>query len=111
MAERFSRRRHNGIERPEHPLNYRKMRQEEGLINYTEETRTVKVAESIECDRCHKNYDADKSSMDVFEVQEFHHIGFTGGYASIFGDETTIECDLCQHCLKELIGDFYRRKD
>lgn len=81
------------------------------MINYTEEIKKVRVAESIECDRCHKKYDADKSSNDVFEVQEFHHIRFTGGYASVFGDETTIECDLCQHCLKELIGDFCRRNN
>lgn len=78
------------------------------MINYREKETVIRVAESIECDRCHKKYDADRSSMDVIEVQEFHHVGFTGGYGSIFGDERTIECDLCQYCLKELIGEFCR---
>jgi hypothetical protein len=75
------------------------------LIQYEQRKITTSVAKTVECDKCHKVYDVD----DVFEVQEFHHIRFTGGYASVFGDETTIECDLCQHCLKELIGDFCRR--
>jgi hypothetical protein len=29
-----------------------------------------------------------------------------GGCASVFGDGNEVSCDLCQGCLKELIGDF-----
>ena len=54
----------------------------------------------IICDICKKEYDADEN-WD--EVQEFHHINFTGGYNSIFGDGTRVECDICQYCLKNMI--------
>ena len=46
-------------------------------------------------------------SVDI-EYQEGHHIAFTGGYASVFGDGAKVECDLCQDCLKALIEDFCR---
>ena len=53
------------------------------------------------CDKCKKIYDIN----DYMEIQEFHHINFTGGYGSVFGDMNRVECDICQHCLKEMIGD------
>ncbi len=56
------------------------------------------------CDRCKKRIEAN----DVFEFQEMHHIRFVGGYGSIFGDETSVKCDLCQNCLLELIGNYAR---
>lgn len=33
------------------------------------------------------------------------------GYGSIFGDGIKIECDICQHCLKKLIGEYCREAD
>lgn len=65
-------------------------------------TKEVKTPIAKQCDRCKKEY------TDIFETQEFHHILFEGGYASVFGDETEVECDICQHCLKEMIGDICR---
>ncbi len=59
-------------------------------------------ATSKQCDRCNKDYN------DEFDMQEFHHIRFTGGYGSVFGDGDRIECDICQHCLKLLIDKYYR---
>jgi len=59
---------------------------------------------SIICDVCGKNYYRD----DLLEIQEFTHIRHTGGYDSVFGDEESIECDICQHCLKELLEGKYR---
>ena len=62
---------------------------------------------SITCDRCHKEYTVADDNKDCrLELQEFHTIHFMGGYSSIFGDGTTIHCDICQHCLYELIKDF-----
>ncbi len=55
------------------------------------------------CERCGKEYD---SAKDILEVQEFHHIGFVGGFGSVFGDGVEVTCDICQHCLKKLIGEF-----
>lgn len=60
------------------------------------------VVTAIICDRCKKRYDND------MDLQEFLYIGFTGGYTSVFGDMTRVEADICQDCLKELIGDFCR---
>ncbi len=75
------------------------------MIIYEERQSTVKSLISVQCDKCKKKF---KRDDDVLEIQEFHHIGFTGGYASVFGDGDIIECDLCQNCLKELIGNYYR---
>ena len=33
---------------------------------------------------------------------------FVGGDSSIFGDGVEVIIDLCQHCLYELIKDFYK---
>ena len=56
---------------------------------------------SFKCDKCKKEL-----IDDEFELQEAHSIHFTGGYTSVFGDMNIVECDLCQQCLYELIGDF-----
>jgi hypothetical protein len=48
------------------------------MIRYKSVTKTVEEIVSVKCDKCGKEYDA----LD-FEAQEFHHIKFTGGYASI----------------------------
>lgn len=53
---------------------------------------------SFKCDKCKKEF-----IDDEFEMQEIH---ITGGYASVFGDMNIVECDLCQQCLYELIGEF-----
>jgi hypothetical protein len=72
-------------------------------------TKTVtyehNVVVSKICDKCKKEYDAEK---DRDECQEFHAVSFVGGYGSIFGDGTGIHCDLCQHCLLDIIKDYMR---
>ncbi len=69
------------------------------------EKRLQDVVTGFTCDRCRKSVAA-----DAFEYPEGHHIAFTGGYSSVFGDGVSVECDLCQDCLKELIQDFCRVK-
>jgi len=59
---------------------------------------------STQCDKCKKIF----GEEDFLETQEFHYVRFRGGYASVFGDNFDFECDICQHCLKELIGDIIR---
>jgi hypothetical protein len=76
------------------------------MIKYKKVTRTTEEISSVKCDKCGKEYDAGD-----FEVQEFHHISFCGGYASVFGDGTQVECDICQHCLYEMIGESCRCKE
>ena len=53
------------------------------------------------CDKCKKEI------TDDLEIQEVHSINFVGCYSSIFGDGYEVDIDLCQHCLYELIKDFY----
>lgn len=82
---------------------------------FVTQTTTKSVEMSIECDHCHKIYyratEEIKDGLtyitnmkDEWEMGEFHHIDFIGGFDSIFGDGAHVECDLCQHCLKEMIG-------
>ena len=70
----------------------------------------VKVTEldSITCDKCGKTYSAED---DRDEVQEFHYIDFVGGYGSVFGDGTKVECEICQYCLKKMIEKFMRTEE
>ena len=76
-------------------------------------TKKIKVEEVVEevlayqCDKCKTWYDNEE---DWDDAQEFHRINFTGGYGSVFGDGTNVECDLCQKCLHAIIKDCMRTK-
>jgi hypothetical protein len=61
----------------------------------------------VTCDKCGIIY----SASDDLEIQEFLHIDFVGGYNSVFGDMIKVHCDICQHCLKEMIGDICQHTD
>lgn len=76
------------------------------MITYKKVAKIIEEVVSVKCDKCGKEYDAND-----LETQEFHHIKFCGGYASVFGDGTEVECDICQHCLHGMIGDFCRRRE
>lgn len=58
------------------------------------------ILDKFICDKCKKEI------SDELELQETYRIQFTGGYGSIFGDGENVSCDLCQKCLKKLIGEF-----
>jgi hypothetical protein len=73
---------------------------------HTEE-KMVPVVTGFTCDCCGMKFGED----DVLDLQEAHHISFVGGYASIFGDGTKVECDLCQECLHKMIKDVCRTKN
>jgi hypothetical protein len=76
------------------------------MIKYQETTKTVKVPISVMCDVCKKEFSLEN---DFLESQEFQHINFVGGFGSVFGDDVEIQCDICQHCLLKLIGDYCRK--
>lgn len=82
------------------------------MINKKTVTQEKKITVSITCDVCKKTYNTNAleayATEDIFELQEFTHIKSNGGYGSVFGDGDDIECDICQHCLKEKLGDFIR---
>jgi hypothetical protein len=72
------------------------------MIKYDIINIKQQVLNKVICDKCKKEI----SKKDNLELQELHHIDFYAGYSSVFGDENRITCDLCQHCLYELISDF-----
>ena len=87
-----------------------------------EQSKTEKVVVAVECDKCHKVYRKEETEVrkgltyviktnDMWELPEMHHIDFAGGYGSVFGDGNRVQCDLCQHCLMELITPFARVED
>lgn len=72
---------------------------------YRKEAGREDVLESIECDRCHRVIHGD----DLFKIQEVVSLDIRCGYGSkMWGDLHRVECDLCENCLFELIGDFAR---
>jgi predicted secreted protein len=71
------------------------------MVSYTIVKKDVEVPVSVTCDVCGKTY-----SIEDLEAEEFHHVNFVGGFTSVFGDEVEVTCDICQHCLLELIGKY-----
>ena len=61
-----------------------------------ERTRCV----SILCDCCKKEFDND------MDLQEFLCHYNTGGYGSVFGDGAVMSLEICQDCVKKLLGEF-----
>lgn len=72
------------------------------MRTYKEVQTTVQELESATCDRCKKVYD------DIMELQEFLHYENDAGYGSILGDGNKLRMDLCQYCVKEVLGPFIR---
>lgn len=77
------------------------------------ETREIKIVDSITCDICKKTFSLTNPTKDFnfeneVEIQEFHHIDFYGGYGSVFGDSNRVQCDICQRCLNEKLGKYFR---
>jgi len=60
----------------------------------------TKKLSSVICDCCKKEYD------DDMDLQEFLSYYNTGGYSSVFGDGAVMSLDLCQDCVKKLLGEF-----
>lgn len=58
------------------------------------------------CDRCGREATAD--DINELEAEEFVSIERVGGYSSIFGDGNLISVDICQHCLKDVLGEWLR---
>jgi len=76
------------------------------MIKYDKVLVERDEAVSMTCDKCGKVITQDGNG--IFEWQEKYCIRLIGGYSSVFGDGAEIACDLCQDCLKELIGPYCR---
>ena len=86
------------------------MRKCEKQVRIIQET----VNTAIICDCCKKAFvprarNEKKGVLDFatdYEIQEMLHWETIGGYSSIFGDCSRIQIDLCQHCVKKLLGEY-----
>lgn len=70
------------------------------MLICTEHTTTVKVVSGFKCSIC------GKVAEDDIEMQESQTIVISGGYGSVFGDGALGRLDICQHCMKEKLGEF-----
>ena len=68
-----------------------------------EESKSVDVSGKGECYRCRLDF-----VTDFDEWQERLEVNFRAGYGSIFGDENVIRGVFCQHCVKELLGQWLK---
>jgi hypothetical protein len=72
------------------------------------DVRPESFVKQIRCDRCGRLAEAGDAEL---EFQEFVSIDLNAGYASIFGDGNHVQVDLCQHCLKDVLGRWLRVVD
>lgn len=70
------------------------------------ENVTMEQAVAAVCDRC-----GSEMQKHSGEWEEQISIAFRGGYDSIFDDGNAVELDLCQHCVKEVLGQWLRVTD
>lgn len=64
----------------------------------------------IRCDRCGFDTRLFRSLADQFEFYEYRCVDFTAGYGGeAFLDGDRHFCDLCQYCLKAVLGPFLKR--
>jgi hypothetical protein len=69
-------------------------------------TRTITVTEAyVTCDRCGREMHPNNQDC---EHQERLAVHFRAGYGSVFSDGSLVEADLCQHCVKEILGEWLR---
>ena len=57
---------------------------------------------SVKCDVCGKTF------TDVMDLQEMVSIAKYCGYASVFSDGQCYEIDICENCVKNLLGEYLR---
>lgn len=72
------------------------------MKNFKEVPDIRQELDYITCDRCKKTYD------DIMEIQEFLCYENDAGYGSIMGDGNKLRAELCQHCVKEVLGPYIR---
>lgn len=68
------------------------------------EWQLAETTVGFKCDVCDTQY------TDVMDTQEFLHYSDVGGYNSIFGDGVSKEIDMCEHCVKKILGTWITTK-
>lgn len=78
------------------------------VFELREKVRELERRKQLRCDRCGREA---HSNGEDWEFSEFTSVDFTAGYASVFEDGHKVQIDLCQHCLKETLGQWLRVTD
>ncbi|MET2529923.1 hypothetical protein [Ralstonia pseudosolanacearum] len=66
--------------------------------------RTIQEVAACTCDRCKRRLTPDEPG----EWQERLSVEHSCGFDSVFGDGNTVSLDLCQHCVREVLGEWLR---
>lgn len=67
------------------------------------QSRTIQELAACTCDRCKR-----RLTPDDGEWQERLSFDHACGFDSVFGDGNTVSLDLCQRCVRELLGQWLR---
>ena len=80
------------------------------MINTQEISVKTERVKSVTCDCCGNTFNTSGDNyQDLIELDEMLHLhSHTNEYGSVFGQNALIECDLCQHCVKDLLGPYIR---
>nr|WP_231138467.1 hypothetical protein [Cupriavidus metallidurans] len=68
------------------------------------QSRTIQELAACTCDRCQRRLTPDGPG----EWQERLSFEHSCGFDSVFGDGNTVSLDLCQHCVREVLGQWLR---
>jgi hypothetical protein len=63
---------------------------------------------SIKCDRCEELH-IDCAEGNIEEIENFVTISKSFSFGSVHDDDT-YECDLCEKCAFEVLGEYWRKK-
>ncbi len=67
--------------------------------------KLINTVTQITCDRCGTVTPTD----DVMECQEFMSVEYNAGYGNrVFQDGDCLHVDLCQYCVKEVLGPYLK---
>lgn len=67
------------------------------------DVRPASYTKQLRCDRCGL-----LSEVGDVEFPEFVCVDMKAGYGSTFGDGNDVQIDLCQHCVKTVLGEWLR---
>ena len=65
----------------------------------------INIVDTVTCEVC------GTEDFDPMEIQEYLAIDFIGGFQSVFGDMEEYTADICQRCVKKLLGEYLHKKE
>ena len=75
---------------------------------FKEVRTTIKEAIGFQCSKCRKFFNA---KSNPFEFQEVVQINIDAGFDSVFGDGNRYVATFCQHCFKDIAGQYLEPVD